>query len=79
MGQLHKYSTHDCNDRYSSNTKFASIHILLHTYALEQLNAESTAANESILALLSKQTESSHSHVGKMPNNFPPMAWLGYF
>jgi hypothetical protein len=47
------------------------------SYILEQPNVVSNAANESILAPLSKQTESSHSpsETGRLTL----MAWLGYF
>jgi hypothetical protein len=56
-GQSHTY-THDCYDRYSTNKKFFT-HIT--SYILEKISVVSTATNESILAPLSKQTESFRS------------------
>ncbi len=69
----------NCYDNNVANTKVLfSTHIA--SYILEQLSVVSTAANESILASLTKQTESSpSSQCDGMPNNFPVVAWLGYF
>ncbi len=48
---------------------------------LEKPGVASTAANESILAPLSKQTESSYSprDLGTLELLPMPVAWLGYF
>ncbi len=46
------------------NTRFVSSHTLLLLYIIEQLSVGSTAANDSILAPFSKQTESFHSPCG---------------
>jgi hypothetical protein len=48
-------------------------------YKLEKPGIGSTATNESILALISKQTESFNSPRGKGRCSFPSIAWLGYF
>jgi hypothetical protein len=49
----------NCYDCYSLRQVYLHTHIISHL--LEQPSVVSTAANESILAPLSNQTESSHS------------------
>jgi hypothetical protein len=56
--QIKNRVSHDCYDRYSTNTKLFT-HIT--SYILEKISVVSTAANESILAPLSKQMESFRS------------------
>jgi hypothetical protein len=59
--------------------KFAPLKYII-LYILEQHSIVSTAANEFVLAPLSKQTESFHPPCEIDAQQLPaPTAWLGYF
>ncbi len=52
--------THDCYDHYSSNTMFASLHILLHTYLSSQALLATQCMSLSLLLSQIRQSLLTH-------------------